>query len=76
MARHAEQEISDDALRAAYIVSSAPDEHADRIREVERMGATVVCIQNASGADPHAALEVYGERVLPALRGRSAPNVR
>lgn len=70
MARHAEQTISDDALRAAYIVSSDPDEHADRIREVERMGATVVCIQNASGADPHAALEVYGERVLPALRGR------
>ena len=33
------------------------------------MGATIVCIQNASGADPHAALRVYGERVLPALRG-------
>ena len=69
MADHAEQEVSDDAFRAAYIVSSDPDEHAERIREVERMGATIVCIQNASGADPHAALRVYGERVLPALRG-------
>lgn len=35
------------------------------------MGATIVCLQNASGAEPVAALRVYGEEVLPALRGVS-----
>jgi alkanesulfonate monooxygenase SsuD/methylene tetrahydromethanopterin reductase-like flavin-dependent oxidoreductase (luciferase family) len=53
----------------SYIVSSDPDHHAERIREVERLGATIVCLQNGSGADPHGALKVYGEHVLPALRG-------
>ena len=45
------------------------DHHAQRIREVARLGATIVCLQNGSGADPHAALRAYGEHVLPALRG-------
>ena len=39
--------------REAYIVSADPEVHADRIREIERMGATIVCLQNGSGADPH-----------------------
>jgi coenzyme F420-dependent glucose-6-phosphate dehydrogenase len=69
MYENAEREMSDDEFREAFIVSSDPQVHADRIREVERMGATVVCVQNASGADPLRALEVYGEQVLPALRG-------
>jgi coenzyme F420-dependent glucose-6-phosphate dehydrogenase len=69
MHERGERQLSDDEFRAAYILSSDPDVHADRIREVERLGATVVCIQNASGADPERALAVYGERVLPALRG-------
>jgi hypothetical protein len=42
----------------------------ERIREIERLGATVVCHQNASGADPLRALEIHGERVLAELRGR------
>ena len=33
------------------------------------MGATVVCLQNGSGADALGALRFYGERVLPALKG-------
>jgi coenzyme F420-dependent glucose-6-phosphate dehydrogenase len=41
----------------------------ERLREVERLGATVVCIQNASGSDPLGALRTYGEHVLPALKG-------
>jgi coenzyme F420-dependent glucose-6-phosphate dehydrogenase len=69
MYEKAEAEISDDEFRQAFIVSSDPEVHADRIREVEKLGATVVCLQNASGADPLRALEVYGEKVLPALRG-------
>jgi coenzyme F420-dependent glucose-6-phosphate dehydrogenase len=65
-----EREISDDDFREAYIVSSDPEVHADRVREIEKLGATVVCLQNASGADPIGALNVYGEKVLPALRGQ------
>ena len=41
----------------------------ERIREIEKLGATVVCLQNASGSAPEHALEVYGRKVLPALRG-------
>ena len=40
-----------------------------RLREVEKLGATIVVAMNNSGADPHGAIEVYGEHVLPALRG-------
>ena len=68
MQRHAEERIPDDEFLEAYIVSSDPEVHAARIREVEELGATVVCLQNASGIDPVAAFGVYGEQVLPALR--------
>jgi coenzyme F420-dependent glucose-6-phosphate dehydrogenase len=69
MHEHAEQQISDDEFREAFILSSDPEVHVERIRQVEQLGATVVCIQNAAGADPEGALRVYGEQVLPALRG-------
>jgi coenzyme F420-dependent glucose-6-phosphate dehydrogenase len=65
----AENEIRDEEFKEAYIVSSAPEHHAERVREVERLGATVVCLQNGSGAAPEQAVRVYGEQVLPALRG-------
>jgi coenzyme F420-dependent glucose-6-phosphate dehydrogenase len=69
MFEKADQEYSDEELRQQYIVSSDPDEHAQRLREVEMLGATVVCVQNGSGTEPERALAVYGENVLPALRG-------
>jgi coenzyme F420-dependent glucose-6-phosphate dehydrogenase len=69
MYRHGEETLSDDEFKEAYIISSDPQVHVDRIRQVEEMGPTVVCLQNASGVDPHAAFGVYGENVLPALRG-------
>jgi coenzyme F420-dependent glucose-6-phosphate dehydrogenase len=68
MYARAEETIFDEEFRESYIVSSDPEVHAERIREVEWMGATVVCLQNGSGAAPLKALEVYGEKVLPALR--------
>ena len=67
MYEKAESEVSDDDFRESYIVSSDPAAHAERIREIEQLGATVVCLQNGSGAAPLRALEVYGESVLPAL---------
>ena len=69
MYEKAEQEISDDEFKESYIVGSDPELHAERIRAVEGLGATVVCLQNGSGADPLAALRTYGEQVLPALKG-------
>jgi coenzyme F420-dependent glucose-6-phosphate dehydrogenase len=69
MYERAEKEISDDDFKQSYIVSSDPEQHAERVREIERLGATVVCLQNGSGAAPEQALRVYGEHVLPVLRG-------
>jgi coenzyme F420-dependent glucose-6-phosphate dehydrogenase len=69
MYEKAEEDVSDEEFKESYIVSSDPDHHAERIREIEGMGATVVCLQNGSGADPLGALRFYGERVLPALKG-------
>lgn len=67
MYEHGEQEVSDDELKEALIVSSDPEVHADRIREAEKLGATVMALMNVSGADPHGAIRVYAEKVLPAL---------
>src|SRR5215204_627519 len=69
MYERAEREVSDDDFKKAYIVSSDPEQHAERVRDIERLGATIVCLQNGSGAAPEQALRVYGEQVLPALRG-------
>jgi coenzyme F420-dependent glucose-6-phosphate dehydrogenase len=65
----AEREVSDDEFKESYIVSSDPEHHVERIREIERIGATVVCLQNGSGADPLGALRIYKDQVLPALKG-------
>jgi coenzyme F420-dependent glucose-6-phosphate dehydrogenase len=67
MYEHGETKVSDDELRQALIVSSDPEEHISRIREIERLGPTGVALMNVSGADPHGAIDVYAERVLPEL---------
>jgi coenzyme F420-dependent glucose-6-phosphate dehydrogenase len=69
MFERADREVPDDEFMQSYIVSSDPDHHAERIRGIESMGATVVCLQNGSGSDPLGALRTYRERVLPALSG-------
>jgi hypothetical protein len=40
-----------------------------RIKAIEKLGATTVVLMNVSGADPHGAIGVYGQQVLPELRG-------
>jgi coenzyme F420-dependent glucose-6-phosphate dehydrogenase len=67
MYEHGEEQVSDDDLREALVISSDPGVHAERIREAEGLGATTMMLMNVSGADPHGAVAVYGERVLPAL---------
>ena len=47
---------------------------ADRRNAADRVvvcgaAASVSVLQNCSGADPLRAIEVYGQHVLPALRG-------
>jgi coenzyme F420-dependent glucose-6-phosphate dehydrogenase len=69
MYEEGERQISDAELRESALISADPDVHVEKIREIEAMGATIVCLQNNSGADPMGAIETYGERVLPALRG-------
>jgi coenzyme F420-dependent glucose-6-phosphate dehydrogenase len=68
MYEEGERQLSDDDLKEAFIISSDPEEHVERIREVEKMGATIVVLMNNSGADPMGAIGVYGEQILPALR--------
>ena len=67
-----ERQISDDDLKEAFIISSDANVHAERIREIERLGASTVVLANNSGADPRGAIAAYAERVLPALRGVAA----
>ncbi len=69
MYENAEREVSDDEFKESYIIGSDPELHVERLREVESLGATIVCVQNASGSDPLRALQVYGAQVLPELRG-------
>jgi coenzyme F420-dependent glucose-6-phosphate dehydrogenase len=67
-----EEQVSDDDLREAMIIAADPGVHVERVREVEKLGATTVALMNDSGADPQAAIEVYGREVLPRL-GASRP---
>ena len=69
MYENAEREVSDDEFKESYIIGSDPELHVERLRQVESLGATIVCVQNASGSDPLRALQVYGARVLPELKG-------
>lgn len=69
MQRRADVQMSDEQFaREGFLISSEPDEHVERIREMERAGATVICLQLIGRADPFGSIRTYGERVLPALR--------
>jgi coenzyme F420-dependent glucose-6-phosphate dehydrogenase len=66
---HGESEMSDEEFEENAIIGSDAELHIERIRELEKLGATVIVLQNNSGADPLGAIRFYGEHVLPALRG-------
>jgi coenzyme F420-dependent glucose-6-phosphate dehydrogenase len=66
--RNGEDQVPDAMFTKQVICSADPDHHVKRIKALEKLGATVVTLMNVSGADPHAALRVYGEQVLPELR--------
>jgi coenzyme F420-dependent glucose-6-phosphate dehydrogenase len=67
MYEYGERQVSDDELRDALIISSDPEVHVERIHKILEMEPTSLALMNVSGADPHSAIEVYAEGVLPAL---------
>jgi coenzyme F420-dependent glucose-6-phosphate dehydrogenase len=71
MYERGEEQLTDDDLREKMIISSDPAEHVERIREVEKLGASTVVLMNNSGADPHAAIDTYARAVLPKLSADS-----
>lgn len=66
--RQGESEVSDSKFTKQIIASSDPSQHVRRIKLLEQLGATKMALMNVSGDDPHAAIRVYGESVLPELR--------
>ena len=70
MQRRADAKMSDEQFaKEGFLIGADPGEHVERIREMERAGATVICLQLIGRADPLGSIRTYGERVLPALRG-------
>src|SRR3954447_16946488 len=69
MYENGESQMSDEEFAENAILGADPSHHVERIRELEELGATIIVLQNNSGADPLRAIEVYGREVLPALRG-------
>ena len=70
MHEHGEEQVSDDEFKQHFIVSADPDEHVERIRELERLADSdvIVKLSNQSGPNALEAIRIYGERVLPKLR--------
>ncbi|CAA9532965.1 MAG: hypothetical protein AVDCRST_MAG30-3956 [uncultured Solirubrobacteraceae bacterium] len=72
MYEHGEETMSDEEFMGAAIIGADPAVHVQRLRELEELGATIIVLQNNSGADPHAAIRTYGNEVLPALTSSRA----
>jgi coenzyme F420-dependent glucose-6-phosphate dehydrogenase len=69
MYEHGEEETSDEEFAQNIIAASDPEQLAERLRELEQLGATVITLQNNSAGNVDKAIEVLGGQVLPALRG-------
>jgi coenzyme F420-dependent glucose-6-phosphate dehydrogenase len=69
MYEHGEEQMSDEEFAQNIIAASDPEEIVERLRELEQLGATVITLQNNSAGNTEQAIEVLGEKVLPALRG-------
>ena len=64
------EKVSDEELaKEGFIIGADAGEQVERIREMEQLGATVVCLQLIGDADPAGSIRRYGDEVLPALRG-------
>jgi coenzyme F420-dependent glucose-6-phosphate dehydrogenase len=63
------EKVPDTVFKAGGVISSHPKNHVRKLKLIREMGATAVVVMNTSGADPEGALRMYGEKVLPELRG-------
>jgi hypothetical protein len=54
--------------KEGFIVAADPAEHVERIRELQQLDPTVVCLQLIGDLDPLGSIARYGSDVLPALR--------
>ena len=70
MYEEAERQVSDEDFKDQNIISSDPDEHVERIKQIEALadGDVIVKLSNQSGPTALDAIRVYGERILPKLR--------
>jgi alkanesulfonate monooxygenase SsuD/methylene tetrahydromethanopterin reductase-like flavin-dependent oxidoreductase (luciferase family) len=69
MYEHGEQEMSDEEFAQNIVAASDPAEIAERLRELEKLGGTILTLQNNAGDNAERAIEVIGNEVLPALKG-------
>ena len=70
MQRRADAAMEDEEFaNEGFIISADPEEHIERIRQIEEIGADTICLQLIGQADPMGTIRTYGETVLPALRG-------
>jgi coenzyme F420-dependent glucose-6-phosphate dehydrogenase len=63
------ESIPDTKFRAMAAVSANPDAHVRKLKTMRAMGATAIVMMNVSGADPLGTIRMYGDHVLPAVRG-------
>jgi coenzyme F420-dependent glucose-6-phosphate dehydrogenase len=69
MYEHGEEEMGDEEFAQSIIAASDPEEIQERLREFEKLGPTVIVLQNNSAGNVERAVDVIGAEVLPALRG-------
>ncbi len=70
MERRAHEQMSDEEFaQQGFVVGSDPAQHVERLREMQGLGATVLCLQLVGADEALASIQRYGEEVLPALRG-------
>ena len=65
-----EEEVSDRKYKMMAMLSPDPGKHVRQVKAMQAMGATAVLVMNVSGADPLGTIRLYGEHVLPELRGQ------
>lgn len=63
------ESLSDAKFKAMATVSANPDAHVRQLKMMRAMGATAIVMMNVSGADPVGTIRMYGDHVLPVLRG-------
>jgi coenzyme F420-dependent glucose-6-phosphate dehydrogenase len=70
MERRAQDEVSDEEFaKEGFMVGADPAEHVERLRDLQGLGATILCLQLIGADEAVASIERYGREVLPALRG-------